>query len=114
MKKQFEFMLILLLTYAFISCSAFVGFAHAGEKSASPSLGQSNLIRTVLQAIGKADALPDFNIEFPTTITELIDYVTNLELVQQMKETRQGRVEKRTTRIQDLRDKWPFGGGQTK
>ncbi len=111
MKKRFGFMLILLLTYAFMSCPALINRAFAGENP-THSAGKGQLIRIFLQMAGKGDAVPDFKTTLPTTIQELIDAITNSDIAKQIKAANDKRVETRTDRVERLKE-W-FGVGGTK
>ncbi|MEW5801143.1 MAG: hypothetical protein AB1847_03460 [bacterium] len=105
MKKRFERMLILLLAFAFLSCPVLVTRAFAEEeKSPREAAGKNKIARVVLQAMGKSEALPDFQITFPTTIQDLIDSILTSDMVLRIQAARDERVQKRTERVEKWKD----------
>jgi len=110
MKKRFEFMVILVLTAAFMSCPMLGSRAFAGEgKSSDPANPPGKVVRAVLQMAGKGSELPDFQTTFPTTMQDLIDLVTNLDVAKKIQDVHDKRVEVRTERVGKIKDL--FGGG---
>jgi len=110
MKKRFECMLILFLTSAVMSCPCLVNRAFAGNgKAPDPPKDPGKVVRAVLQAVGKAGDLPDFEINYPTSIQELIDAVTNSDVAKKIQSVHDNRVEVRTERVNRIKDL--FGGG---
>jgi hypothetical protein len=110
MKKRFEFMVILVLTAAFMSCPMLGSRAFAGEgKSSDPANPPGRVVRAVLQAAGKGDTLPDFQTTFPTTIQDLIDLVTNTDVAKKMQDVHDNRMSVREERVNKIKDL--FGGG---
>jgi len=81
MKNRFGFMLILLLTFAVMSCPCLVNRAFADEGNSPAQKSPRKAIRAVLQITGQASNLADFESTFPTTIQDLIALVTNSNVV---------------------------------
>ena len=111
MKKRFGFMLIFLLTYAFMSCPALVNRAFASGESSSPLKNPAvqQVIRILAQMSGNGDALADVQSSLPTSIQDLLDLITNSDIAKQIKAARDKRVKVREDRVQKLKDL--FGGG---
>ncbi len=109
MKKRLEFMLILLLTFAVMSCPCLVNRAFAGEEKSSDQTGPRKIVRAVLQVAGKGNTLPDMEIPYPTSIQELIDLVANLDVTKSIQDVHDNRVDVRKERVNKIKNL--FGGG---